>query len=303
MGQSMETILSNHYLSIHLLSFLNISSTIKIVQISHIYYNIITGTSKYKTFQKCKPNYNINSICNYGNIDILVWFMMDHKIDLVNALIKSARYGNLDMVRHLINRGTNIHARDDEALQLSAKNGHLEMVRYLTNHGADIHVRNDYALRQSARRGHLEVVSCLVNQGAAIHAENDYALRSSVINYHFKVTRFLIDQGADIHADNDYALRWSAASGHLEMVHYLVNKGANIHARNNEALFWSSHLDHLEVTRYLISKGANINILSDEIREKLSDKNLSTYLLSFFNILSTMIIQTLHVYYNINKYT
>jgi hypothetical protein len=46
------------------------------------------------------------------------------------VLIKGVKYGNLDIVRHMVCQGANIHALN-EALRWSAYYGHLEVVQQL----------------------------------------------------------------------------------------------------------------------------------------------------------------------------
>jgi hypothetical protein len=126
----METILFNRYLTAYLSSFLDIPSTIHVIQTSHIHYDTITAMSKYKSLQNCKPKYTINNICNYGNTDVLDWFLMTHQKNLDIILMVSAISGNLDIVKHMIAQEADIRAYN-MTLQYSARYGHLEVVQQL----------------------------------------------------------------------------------------------------------------------------------------------------------------------------
>ena len=117
-------------------------------------------------------------------------------------------------------------------LRLSAKHGDIEVVRLLLDRGADIHAKDDEALRWSAFYGHVEVVRLLLDRGADIHAGVDASLQWSAENGHVEVVRLLLDRGADIHADNDYALQMSARYGHVEVVRLLLDRGALLPERN-----------------------------------------------------------------------
>jgi hypothetical protein len=112
----METIISNNYLATYLVSFLNISNTINLMQTSNSYYRLVALIPEYQILQKCKPYCTITSICKHGNINILEWFMMG-RIDLDKTLIKGAKYGNFDIVYQATDQGANIHANNDEALR------------------------------------------------------------------------------------------------------------------------------------------------------------------------------------------
>jgi hypothetical protein len=53
--------------------------------------------------------------------------------------------GKLDVVRFLIERGANIHTKDNEGwnpLHIASQNGHLDVVRMLINAGIAIDIRN-----------------------------------------------------------------------------------------------------------------------------------------------------------------
>ena len=171
--------------------------------------------------------YNTNLKEQYNIINNL---KLNKNINLQQKLIEYSKLGYLLVVQYLVSKGANIHAGNDQALQLAAQNGHLPVVQYLVSIGANIHAGNDYALRWAARNGHLPVVQYLVSIGANIHAEDlalQSALRLASENGHLEVVQYLVSIGANIHAVDDQALRWAAENGHLEVVQYLLNNGAD----------------------------------------------------------------------------
>lgn len=54
----------------------------------------------------------------------------------------------------------------DEYLILASKCGQLEVVKHLIENGADVHTRNNHALQRASYNGHLGVVECLIKHGA-----------------------------------------------------------------------------------------------------------------------------------------
>ena len=56
---------------------------------------------------------------------------------LDEQLVYALQYGDLERVKYLIENGADIHAEDDDALQLSACFGHLDVVKYLIENGAN----------------------------------------------------------------------------------------------------------------------------------------------------------------------
>ena len=97
----------------------------------------------------------------------------------------------------MLEHGADLHNKD-EALKLAAEYGNLEVVKHLLELGANLHADNDWALRSAAAKGHLEVVKYLVEQGADLHAMNDWALRFAAKNVHLEVVKYFVERGADL---------------------------------------------------------------------------------------------------------
>ena len=152
------------------------------------------------------------------------------------ALRHSSQYGQIEVVKFLIEKGANIHAIDDHALIWSSQYGHIEVVKFLVEKGANIHADDECALRESSRNGHIDVVKFLVENGANIHANNNHALRTSCINGHNEVVKFLVEKGANIHIDNDYPLIWSNIYNRIEVVKILLNSDLEYFSKNQKAI-------------------------------------------------------------------
>ena len=76
-------------------------------------------------------------------------------------LTEISKNGRLDVVKHLIECGADIHIRDDEALRCASRVGRLDVVKYLVECDADIHACNDSTLIWASINGHLDVVHYL----------------------------------------------------------------------------------------------------------------------------------------------
>ena len=58
-------------------------------------------------------------------------------------------------------------------MRASAELGQLESVRLLLDRGADVHARNEAALRAARHEGHAAVVALLLERGALEPEEED----------------------------------------------------------------------------------------------------------------------------------
>lgn len=135
----------------------------------------------------------------------------------------------LKVINHI-----NIAAFDNALLIYAFKYEFYESFRYLIQKGADIHVKDNYLLRVSAARGNLDLVKYLVERpdckicdqqcihGADIHSKNEGALVTASSYGHLEIVKYLVSKGAKI---NDcYALWISSRNGYFETVKYLVER-------------------------------------------------------------------------------
>ncbi|ANB51058.1 hypothetical protein [Powai lake megavirus] len=110
---------------------------------------------------------------------------------LQNSLCINCRYGDLEKVIELVNKGADVKARDNCAIRWASEHGHLDVVKYLINQGADITGSGSYAIISASRYGHIEIVKYLVNQGIDVKILNNCAIRSAKKNNHHDVVEYL----------------------------------------------------------------------------------------------------------------
>jgi len=140
--------------------------------------------------------------------------------------IEAVQNGNLPEVIRLVDNGTDVY--NNQALIYAIANGYLLITEYLLNKGADIHARNDEPLLTAAWHGHLPIVKYLMGRGVDIHTQDDQALIDASTQGHFSVVEYLLEQGADIHAQDDQALYGANENDYLPIVKMLLVSGANI---------------------------------------------------------------------------
>ena len=94
-------------------------------------------------------------------------------------LIYAAMYGNVEVVRVLLEGGANVDRADayrDTALHWAAFYGHLDVCRLLLDWGAKVDRLNwwqNTALHWAAGWGHLSVVKLLVERGADVSVKGE----------------------------------------------------------------------------------------------------------------------------------
>jgi len=97
-------------------------------------------------------------------------------IPIISPLLNASQEGNAEVVRQLLERGTEVNAvRTDGAtpLFLASQNGHTEIVGLLLGAKADVNIanRNDATpLLMASGNGHTEVVKLLLKATADVNA-------------------------------------------------------------------------------------------------------------------------------------
>lgn len=139
--------------------------------------------------------------------------------------ITNTENGNLDAAKTAMKANANDEI--DTRLCLAASNGEIEIVRHLLAEGGDVHVHFEGALLNAAANGHVEIVRLLLSAGADPRADGSGALRYAVSYNQAKAAELLIAAGADVHVDHDAPLRQAAWLNRIALMRILLAAGAD----------------------------------------------------------------------------
>lgn len=195
-------------------------------------------------------------------------------------LIKACTEGNLNFVKHLIEKGgANVNAENDcklTPLHFACDRGHDEMVKYLLEKGANANVQDmigSAPLHMACKQGDekLSIVKHLLEKGANVNIEGYCKwtpLHTACELGFYKIAKYLVDQGANIHTqdtDNITPLQATCVGTDPNplIIEYLLEKGANIDFEGscqNTILHTACEKGFYKVVAYLIERGAYINV-------------------------------------------
>ena len=102
----------------------------------------------------------------------------DSKMEGVTALHEAARKGNIEIVRYLLQNGSDINSKNYNGLSplhIAAYCGENVIVNTLIAEGADLNAKakdNITPLHTAASMGHTDTVELLINSGAEAHARS-----------------------------------------------------------------------------------------------------------------------------------
>jgi len=148
------------------------------------------------------------------------------------ALLHSIELDRYKDIEFLVKKGADVN----KGLIPAIKKGSIKIVNFLIQKKSDIHLNDDEALITSVLEDKIDIFKLLLEKGANINARNDYLLKYAVENNFFGFVEFLLKNGANIHASDDYVLIYASQKGQNKMLKLLLENGANVHAQNDKAL-------------------------------------------------------------------
>jgi len=121
------------------------------------------------------------------------------------ALIQAAGENDLTQVQNLLEKGTDVNAKNNEGvtpLMMGSVMGHVEVVKRLLERGADVNAKagtGSVALMLASIMGHLDAARQLLEKGADVSIKSkdgDTALMAAAAKGHTKIVELLIAHGA-----------------------------------------------------------------------------------------------------------
>ncbi|UYV81345.1 hypothetical protein LAZ67_20000861 [Cordylochernes scorpioides] len=195
--------------------------------------------------------------------------------------------GHLPIVKVLLEHpkriDINTRSMDDfTLLHIAAQEGFLEISKFLVEKGANIHARNESGSKPihiAAREDHLDIVKFYLDQGMSI---NDFGvahqtmLHYASISGNLRVVKYLSEMGCDINMKDKNGitpLQFAYLYNHQDLVEYLLNKGATSSSNQFQQLVDMTDTSELntplESTSKLFRalKQENISEFEDAIKE------------------------------------
>nr|GAT44878.1 ankyrin 2,3/unc44 [Mycena chlorophos] len=189
------------------------------------------------------------------------------------ALFLAAREGHVEVVKLLLEPGTQEKSSAIMALHVSSSQGHIDVVKALIDAGVnkdELGNEDKTPLHQAASHGHLAIVKLLLAAGADTDLqdeEDETAMHKAAFKGHTEITKLLISADADVNLKNDddeTAMHLAALEGHADIVKLLIAAGAHKNTTCKErygqtAMHIAAAEGHTNVVKQLITSGARKN--------------------------------------------
>lgn len=221
-----------------------------------------------------------------NNKEAVKYILKSHKEFCSKALLLTSKYGNLDMMKFLIEEEKiNTMPREKDSgqtlLHLAAANGHNQIIKYLIEKKKlDMNIKdtnNSTPLHYAAAKNQDEVVKYLIEKGANIKSENNNgytAFNFAAVNGHNNVIRILLEKGININAKDskgNTALHFAVLLEKMDTIEYLIKNRIRIGEKNNRGdtalhLAFKDKKINEEIVIYLLENTMDTEIKDNEGR-------------------------------------
>ncbi|XP_072387018.1 uncharacterized protein [Diabrotica undecimpunctata] len=191
-------------------------------------------------------------------------------------LHSATKFGNLEEVQQLIEKGAIINEVDSDgltSLSIAVDCKDLEVAKYLLAHGADV---NAIEMSEERRPLHfatvnndLEMTRLLTEAGANMQCPNSYGnlpIHIATEYGYVEIVKYFFENGIDVDIRNESSgmtpLHMAACGGYIEIVDYLLLNNANVRLKdcqNRSSIHHGVLGGNAKIVRGLIEKGVDIN--------------------------------------------
>ncbi|KAF6040293.1 TNKS2 [Bugula neritina] len=218
--------------------------------------------------------------------------------DVDNQLLEAAKTGDLDLVKKLVALHTaavncrDLDGRHSTPLHFAAGYNRLTVVKHLLENGADVHAKDKgglVPLHNACSYGHYEVTELLLEHGACVNVADLWKftpLHEAAAKGKYEICKLLLKHGADPQRRNrdghdpldlvkvgdidtadllrgDAALLEAAKKGELLRVQKLATfqniNCRDTQGRNSTPLHLAAGYNNVEVAEFLLQNGADVN--------------------------------------------
>ncbi|XP_026828523.1 uncharacterized protein LOC105286418 isoform X2 [Ooceraea biroi] len=183
-------------------------------------------------------NFNIKDIKNRTSLELAV------------------AHGHLEVVKTFLQyRIVDMNTKGNDnwtILHIASQESNLDMVKYLVDNGSDINAKNASGLKPmhiAAREGHKDTVEFFLSKGLNINdpgAVNQTLLHYAAMKGHLAVVKYLIAQGADVNSQDKNGvspMHIAATFGYKDVTEILLKNGAvyNFGKLYSKLLVWAGN--------------------------------------------------------------
>ncbi|XP_077297680.1 uncharacterized protein LOC143919303 [Arctopsyche grandis] len=270
--------------------------------------SVLEHSSNYPEIVKNNFNSSKYGAANTTAIDLLIVHrhetigiakILKHiECDFNRSIHTACYYGNLEVLRFLINKGVELNyknSHNETLLHVAAKGGNVKILQLLINKGLDLNIADNDGetpifCAASFRRGRTEALRLLLKSGAnpnALNSRGQTILHTLAGCDALEQFKLLLSEGVDPNTRDKNGrspLHCAAMCGNVTIMQLLLDKGLDVNSFDNDrdtpltiAALNSGH----EAVKFLLKLGANpnaINTRGESVLHHLAEIMLWKYL-------------------------
>jgi ankyrin repeat protein len=182
----------------------------------------------------------------------------------------ATRYGHMEIVVFLLERGADVNAKTDKGnntpLMFAVANARKDLVELLVAKGADVNAKSEggwtpLLVAAQQDKGQKELVALLLARGASVNAKTDTGvtpMHLAAERDHNDALEVLLDKGADVNVKDNQGqtpLHKAAANGKIQVLEILLARGANV----NEKATWEGPVPDWAL-KSLLGKSSGVKV-------------------------------------------
>ncbi|XP_055999563.1 uncharacterized protein LOC130047888 [Ostrea edulis] len=175
----------------------------------------------------------------------------------------ATKYGYFDVVRCLVENGSNVNSKDDRnftAFHHAVNENHLDIAKYLVQEGTDIDFSDTQEDLLFKLLKNYDVLMCLIRHGGIV--------QKAVAGNRLDIIKLLVENisplaKADIFRYTPINFILATEKGNIEMIEYFITNGVDINAQDTHGrypLMSAIINDHYEIVNILLDHGASTTV-------------------------------------------
>jgi ankyrin repeat protein len=192
-----------------------------------------------------------------------------HSFCCSTALTHAVRFGYFEIVKYIIENGTNIHTEYDIALRTAAERGYLNIVKFLIENGADVHIGNDHPLKMAVSHNNIEMIKYLISVGSDVNSKNNYMIKWAATNGNLEILKIAIENNANVNSIDEQNKEIRIRKyRYINCLKFLLHNGYRLNL--SEALYYVNKTNNAKLGKFLVNYGLDINLINNKsIKDKI----------------------------------
>jgi len=200
---------------------------------------------------------------------------MEKELETVKTLFQVCRDGNLELLKEMVEAGSDINEDNQIALAIAAIKGHLDIVKYLIDEGI---TKNGRVLLGAASAGKLDIIKYLVEEvGYDVLYRHHTSAYVAFKRGNTEVLEYLLTKGCILPDQNIIDMCETGTTGSFKAA-IMAKPELDLFIADGIYLITAAKHGHVDIVKYLIEAGYTMpaRVIKEAFRKACKYGNLDT---------------------------